>query len=307
MPSPKRAKTAAEKPAEAPETFEGESLLVLLFRQWAEHLGVRSDIREIADEAVEDGWGVSERHDFPRPHNAEISDEDIEKKLEAVSTHNPGKRNYYGKHYDRMRRPYKMAAEDLKELSEVCENWANNIARLSLDGLRGINVRTSEILKQLNLILYETPEEEAGLLTAYTKVYGLFKRIEESLVQDPKPKTVQKTRKAVKKSLESQPSEEVGKAARRASQEFEEFIDEADSIFVSVEEEESLQGLEKSKKMKLLGRLIDGPDRYRICGKDEMEWMRMFALRLAERLKQESGPFCEVLKPYLQGFIESLK
>ena len=293
MAPPKRAKPAEvphekrprEKPSvlPAPEIFGGEPLRVLLFQQWAEHLGVRSDIREIADEAVEGGWEIVERHDFPR------------------------RQTYYGKHYDRLRRPYAKAAADLKVITEACERWAKNLSLLSMDDLKGIKARRPKLFEQLNFILVETPEDEAGLLTAYAKIYGFFKGLEGALSQDPKPKVIRKTRKAVKEVVDA-PFDEGGvEVARRASELFEEFIDETDPILASLDGEASLQGLDKGKKKKLLERLIDGPDTFKICGEDEIGRLRTFAFKLFGKIEQENGPFCQVLKPYLEGYMNSLK
>jgi hypothetical protein len=127
------------------------------------------------------------------------------------------------------------------------------------------------------------------------------------LNQDSRPKTVRKTRKAVKEVVDAPFAEGGVEVARRASQLFEEFIDETDPILASLDGEASLQGLDKGKKMRLLERLIDGPERFKVCGEDEIERLRMFAFRLYGKIEQENSPFCQMLKPYLESYMNSLK
>jgi hypothetical protein len=271
MAPPKRSKPAEDVPEKLPH-------LLWLVEDWSKGLGTRRDLFGLMEVATGEDWKIEERHDFQTPVK---------------------------ERYDKVRRPYTDARETLERLSKIGEQGVKGLSGLSPDELRKFVELLKPLSDQILKIIYKDSEEEAGVLSAYAKVYKLSKEL-EGVVLEVREKTGQMTRKAFKKDLKATLDEGGIEMARRASQKFELFIDNTDPVLELLETGKSLQELDKGSKLMLLRHLIDGPNPFKICGEDEMEKIRMFALRLCEKLKFETGPFRQVLKPYLESFVGSL-
>jgi len=263
------------KPAEAPQ--EKLPNVLRQMEGWSKNLGVHQDFATVLDKATREKWKVNEHQGF----------EEI---------------------YNRMRRPYAEARKDLEKISKISERGVRSVEGLSANELEEMVDLQRALLNQILKITYEKDDggEEASVLSAYAKAYKFFKEI-EGVVLGIREKADQMTRNAARKNRKKRLGEEGVEIARRASQDFEFFIDDTDLVLELLEGGQLLQELDKGNKLMLLRHLIEGPNPFKICGEDEMERVRKFAFRFCEKLKQEKGPFCKILRPYLDDFVKSMK